>query len=487
MKQLVVETTGGVLRGVEKETCNAYLGIPYGTCERFMPPKPYSWKGILPCVSYGSKAIGTTFYRTIPKNQPVVISGSENCLNLNVWTPKDAGFGKKLPVVVYIHGGAYQIGSNSNPIESGENFMKDEPEMVYVSVNYRLGVLGFLEWGEILGEKYEGSANNGFRDTVLAIQWVHENIAKFGGDPENVTLMGLSAGSKTVATLTICPPVRGMFRQIICESGAVQSLRTIETARKVAQRYLGFLGTEDPEVILSMDAYQMVAAQIQMSNSEGSTCLYGPVFEEGLFPKDWKKDFEEGKGWKGNALMGSCRNELYASFQGAFLKQAAATVDGLFGIFAPCAWEEYNKLAGGRELTEEEQSNNWVKVASDFMYRTYNDRYSSWLSSHGSNVWNYSMEFGKAFHTYGFSLVMGNYPKIGLTADNEDAKKIHNAIKQRYVNFIVSGDPNRDGELAWPKWTEENKVKYQFNVEDRVMEDASADTITSFPEYMFEL
>lgn len=491
MGNLLIETTGGIIQGIEKSDCNAFLGIPFAKAERFMPPRLYQWRGVMPCTSYGSKPVATTFYRTIPKAQEIQMLGSEDCLNINVWTPKEYK-GKKLPVVINIFGGACQMGSNANLAESGERFLAGEPEMVYVSANYRLGVLGFMEWGKILGEKYRGSSNNGMRDAILAIEWVHNNIEKFGGDPNRVTLMGLSAGAKTVATLTLCPQVRGLFQQIICESGAVQSIRPIETAEKLTEKYLDILGTRDPDVILSIDPFKLLDAQIKMSDTEGSTLLYGTVFDDELFPESWKEDYEKGTGWKGNALMGSSRNEIKSSFNGAFLAQAQDTIDGLFGKYADYARAEYAKRAEGKDLTEDEQRKIWTKVASDFMYRTYTDRHSDWLSGHGSKVWNYSVEYKAAVHTYGFNLMCKKFGHLALknTLTQEDmpaANLVGDEIKRRYVSFIVNGDPNSDGELFWPAWTEDAKKKMCFDVECHVMEDASDDTIQTFPEYMYAL
>lgn len=492
MSELLISTTGGTIRGIKKETCQAFLGIPYAKCQRFMPPEPYSWKGILPCTACGSKSIGTTFCRNIPKDQEVLMFGSEDCLNLNIWTPHNCTPEKKLPVVVNIHGGGYQIGSNSDPRESGEVFLKNEQGVIFVSINYRLGVQGFLEWGEILGEKYKYSSNNGLRDVIAALKWIHENIAQFGGDPDRVTLMGLSAGAKTVAAMTICPQAHGYFQQIICESGAVQSIRSLDTAQKLARRYLTFLGTEDPEVILHMDPYKMLDAQIHMSDDQGSILYYGPVFEEGLFPENWKQDFKNGTGWKGHALMGSCRNEVGESFLGDYLYEADKTMDCLFGVYSDYAREEYQRIAAGRILSEDEQRSIWTKVASDFVYRTYTDRFSTWLADHGSNVWNYSIEFRAAYHTYGYMLMLGamEFPtlKMSLTEqDLPDAWKVHASIKQRYVNFIKNGDPNANGLLSWPNWTEKVHSKYCFDTNDSVLADATGDTIESFPEYMYKL
>ena len=114
MSKLIVETKTGTVQGAEKPQCLAFLGIPYAKAGRFERPQPYSWKGVLPCTAYGSKSIATNFFRNIPAGVEYPIFGSEDCLNLNIWTPKDIAEGEKLPVVFYVHGGGYQIGSNSS-------------------------------------------------------------------------------------------------------------------------------------------------------------------------------------------------------------------------------------------------------------------------------------------------------------------------------------------------------------------------------------
>ena len=488
MSKLIVETKTGTVQGAEKPQCLAFLGIPYAKAGRFERPQPYSWKGVLPCTAYGSKSIATNFFRNIPAGVEYPIFGSEDCLNLNIWAPKDIVEGEKLPVVFYVHGGGYQIGSNSSWGESGEGFLQGAPRLIFVSVNYRLGIQGFLEWGEILGPKYEGSSNNGIRDVIAGLKWTHDNISRFGGDPNRITLMGLSAGSKTVACLTICPESRGLFSQIICESGAVQSIRHISTARKLTKRFVKLLGTEDPEVILNMDPYKLLDAQIRMADTQGSVLYYGPVFDDELFPEDWKEHFA----WKGHAMMGCCRNELFAAFKGPFLSCADDTLDGLFGIYSDYARAEVKKILGDGEASDADKYKALVKVASDFMYRTYNDRFSTFLSEHDSKVWNYCVEFHTATHTYGFNLVMKNFapPPMRMTLKPEDmpnAMTVHEHMKSRYVNFITTGTPNSDGRLFWPEWTAKLHRKYQFNVEDSVMENADGDTITTFPEYMYEL
>ena len=173
-----ITTRHGQVEGVQEGRLWAFRGIPYAKAERFGKPQPYSWEGVLDCSAFGKKAIqvydGGAPWQ--PKQERWEFD--EDCLNLNIYTPNVEG---KLPVVIYIHGGAFQDGSNQR--RSGEGMIRNH-NFLYVSVNYRLGVLGYLYLGRLLGEEYQHTGNLGTLDQLAAVEWIYENIAAFGGDPE---------------------------------------------------------------------------------------------------------------------------------------------------------------------------------------------------------------------------------------------------------------------------------------------------------------
>jgi para-nitrobenzyl esterase len=193
----VVNTESGAVRGYVHQGIYTYKGIPYAYAERFMPPvKPKPWKGVRSSMAYGPVApidATTTVNDAFEFSfQHVLGYTNENCQNLNIWTKK-VNDGKKRPVMVWFHGGGYTNGSSiEQPGYDGESLAR-KGDVVMVSVNHRLNVLGFLDLSAY-GDQYRSSANAGLMDLVAALQWVKQNISQFGGDPDNVTIFGQSGG-----------------------------------------------------------------------------------------------------------------------------------------------------------------------------------------------------------------------------------------------------------------------------------------------------
>lgn len=231
-----VQVASGRLRGRMDQGVAAFLGIPYAAppfgARRMRPPRPpVRWEGVRSATEYGP-----TCPKDIPGPQstallPEVVIPGEECLNLNVWTPDPRGSG--LPVLVWIHGGMFTIGSGSAPYYRGTSFARDG--VVCVTINYRLGAEGFLYLDD-------GTANLGLLDQIAALEWVQDNIAAFGGDPGKVTVAGQSAGAMSITTLMAMPRARGLFRQAITQSGAAAQTLTTQTAAGVASRLAESLG-----------------------------------------------------------------------------------------------------------------------------------------------------------------------------------------------------------------------------------------------------
>jgi para-nitrobenzyl esterase len=238
----VANTNYGKVRGFILRGINTFLGIPYGAdtsgANRFMPPaKPKPWTEVLPAVWWGNTAPQNMESRYANAYSSFIDHWnyddvSEDCLKLNIWTPA-INDGKKRPVMFWLHGGGY---TNGNAIEQdgyhGENFSR-KGDAVFVSINHRLGPLGFTYFGGA-GEKFAASGNVGMLDCVAALEWVRDNIVNFGGDPGNVTIMGQSGGAGKVCVLAAMPSAKGLFHKAVALSGA--SLKAIEkpNAEKLA-------------------------------------------------------------------------------------------------------------------------------------------------------------------------------------------------------------------------------------------------------------
>ena len=235
----VVTTGSGQVRGSVADGVTTFKGIPYAAppfgANRFREPQPVEpWSGVRDALTYGPTpphvAISRARWTTL---LPDPIIPGEDCLNLNIWSPDLGSVG--LPVMIWIPGGAFVHGSNAVSWYDGRHFARDG--VVCVTINYRLGADGFLYLGD-------GIANLGLLDQIAALNWVQENIAAFGGDPNNVTIFGQSAGAMSVATLLAMPRAEGLFRRAIAQSGAGHHVLSAMTARRVGRYLAEKLGVE---------------------------------------------------------------------------------------------------------------------------------------------------------------------------------------------------------------------------------------------------
>lgn len=214
----VVTVTQGSLAGLREADINVFRGIPYAAAPtgdlRWKPPQPVQpWQDVRDAAAFGPSCIQPPVPPTSVYSDPPQAS-SEDCLSLNVWAPSGA---EKAPVIVWIHGGSLRIGGSAQPMYDATAYA--ERGVIFVSINYRLGVLGWLAHPELMAEDADGlSGNYGLRDQVAALEWVQDNIAAFGGDPDNVTIMGESAGALSVSYLLVSPEAEGLFDKAIIES-----------------------------------------------------------------------------------------------------------------------------------------------------------------------------------------------------------------------------------------------------------------------------
>ncbi|MGB3335497.1 MAG: carboxylesterase family protein, partial [Mycobacterium sp.] len=232
----------GVVEGFVRDGVRRWRSIPFARPPvgplRFRAPQPAeSWSGVRHCHGFTNCAPQERLYTVLGPGrfQPT----SEDCLTLNVVAPEDTDAGP-LPVMVFIHGGGYIMGSSATPIYDGAALARRG--CVYVSVNYRLGALGCLDLSSLSTSEVTLDSNLYLRDLVLALRWVQENVATFGGDPDNVTIFGESAGAHAVATLLAVPAAQGLFTRAIAESPAAGLVRNTDIAAAFAERFAALLG-----------------------------------------------------------------------------------------------------------------------------------------------------------------------------------------------------------------------------------------------------
>ena len=233
--QMVVKTESGLVKGIDQEGTMSFLGIPYAKVERFMPPQPVKkWKGIRQCDHWGPMTMQQT-------NRPMTEEQmSENCCVLNVWT---TDLKAKKPVMFWLHGGGFDSGTS----EWDPGMCLAKKDVVVVSINHRLNILGFLDLSTV-SKKYKYSGNVGMLDAVKALEWVRDNIANFGGDPNNVTIFGESGGGGKVGTLLCMPKARGLFHKAIIMSGTILNVNTKAMTEELGEAVLKELGIDKKNV-----------------------------------------------------------------------------------------------------------------------------------------------------------------------------------------------------------------------------------------------
>lgn len=257
----------GTVQGIHHRGVARFAGIPYAAPPvgdlRFRPPTPPApWQDVRDATAFGPVA---------PQNPSIMEAlfggeaeaWSEDCLYLNVWTP-DPTPDAALPVMVWIHGGGFEMGSGSSPLYDGTSFAQDG--VVLVTVNYRLGAFGFLELGH-LDPSRAGSGNLGLLDQVAALEWVRDNVAGFGGDPDNVTVFGESAGAMSISLLLSMPRAAGLFHRAIAQSGAASAARTPELAESNTTEFMATAQLASLDELLAAEPAQLLAAHATMAAS----------------------------------------------------------------------------------------------------------------------------------------------------------------------------------------------------------------------------
>jgi para-nitrobenzyl esterase len=278
----IVETKAGKIEGALEKGLHVFKGIPYAAPPtgklRWAPPGPVKpWPGIRSAKSFSPAALQPPSNAGSIAEFAVELPQNEDCLYLNVWSP--GLHGPMRPVMAWIHGGLFTMGSGGQPAFAGDN-LAAAGNVVVVTINYRLGAFGFLNLEQITGGNLAASGNEGLLDQIAAFKWVKDNIAAFGGDPHNVTAFGESAGAASIQCLLVMPEAGGLFQKAILQSSLGNSVRRLEEALSAAKKLLEELGlmTADRQALRELPAATILEAQ-KLANKSGRYSGYGPVID----------------------------------------------------------------------------------------------------------------------------------------------------------------------------------------------------------------
>jgi para-nitrobenzyl esterase len=458
-----VRTTLGKVSGIIAGNTREFLGIPYAKPPvgelRFAPPQPAeAWRGIRDASAFGPVCPQTTGAFSAPGTQ------SEDCLTLNVYTPLDAKKEKShregLPVMVFIHGGAFTGGAGS---QYDAQKLSEVGHLVVVTVNYRIGALGFLSHPQLDQSRAANapSGNDGLRDQQLALRWIKNNIGPFGGDADNVTIFGESAGSMSTCIHMVSPTSRDLAHQFIMESAVcIGGLPVID---KVAANTIGTnmgnaLCSGETDIVACLRA-KPVSELIAYGASSGiSGAGWGPVYNanDPLLPTKPVNLIATGNYNKGPIMVGTNKNEwglfAYLGFSPSITSAAAfsAVVDGQFGALAPYV-KMYYPVA-----SDAVAQSVYNQLMTDIVFRCPTRGLARLASSQGSNVYLYSFEQGAenpylAWHAFEIPYVFGNAnPRLGAPVLVESLRA---TVQDYWTQFAIAGDPNLNGQPVWPVYS----------------------------------
>ena len=456
MTDVRVTTTAGDLRGAETDGINSFKGVPYAAPpvgpNRWRPPQPVEpWTGVRDALDLPASCPQPT---QRPRGWTQEHATSEDCLYLNVWTPGLGDGGR--PVMVWIHGGGYSIGSGSWPLYDGTALAR-RGDVVVVTVNHRLGPFGYLHLGELAGDDYAASGNNGQLDLVAVLEWVQANIAGFGGDPGNVTVFGESGGGAKISTLLAMPPARGLFHRAAIQSGPGVRVGSVEGGTKAARALLDNLGITDVGELWSVPPDKLLSATSGGMGRGG----FRPVLDGTVVAGHPAEALADGTATDVPVLIGCNRDEsagaLPVTLDDAGLRERLAVfgadrVEEIIDVYrtaypgiAPLDLLSYvltdsRMRAGSIALAEAKVKGTASPV---FMY-----------------FFTYDMA-GRAGHGYEIQFVFDNV-REPVARPSASRQQLADVMSEAWLAFARDGDPGHAGMAKWPAYSPPERATMIF-------------------------
>jgi para-nitrobenzyl esterase len=468
----IVATTSGKIAGRFENDLYIFKGIPYAMPPvgelRWMPPQPVrKWDGVREAKEFGAIAPQVVIPMG-PFNQAPQPPQSEDCLFLNVWTP---GLDNaRRPVMVWIHGGAFTLGSGADP-SYDTGVLPKRGNIVMVSFNYRLGMLGFLRLRDVTSGKIPATGNEGLLDQVLALKWVKDNIAAFGGDPGNITVFGESAGGMSIDSLMAMSSARGLFQKAILESGSGDDAISLEDANANSRIFLEAAGikADDVKALRSLTPPQLLEIEKKMLASPlgrgkaPHVTIVAPVIDKEVLPDDSLKLAKKGNTKEIVAIIGTNLNEwtLFTMMEPEFNKIDEAGI--IRRLSAARSENDVKALVAAyrqartRRGQPASPADIFTAIFGDYMFRMPGVRLAEAQQANQQRVYSYLFTWKSpamggtlgACHGLEIGFVFGNYNDM-FCGSGPEADKLAKCMQDAWLAFAHTGDPSCESIGKWP-------------------------------------
>jgi para-nitrobenzyl esterase len=482
----VAKVDSGQLQGAIDDGVGSYKGVPFAAPPvgelRWRPPQPVApWTGVRPATQFAADCMQGRFGPPQAAGANASPAPSEDCLYMNVWRPASAAPGAKLPVMVWIYGGGFTGGSSSSPNTSGHEFAKKG--VILVAANYRVGRFGFFAFPALSRERPdETKGNYAYMDQIAALQWVKRNIAAFGGDPNNVTIFGFSAGGVSVHSLIASPMARGLFHKAIAESGG--SRDSVLTARPMSKdgvdpsypvsaetiginfaRSMGIEGTDQAAMakLRALSADQVLRGAPDQPRVSVGADDTTPIFDGKLITETAETAYKAKHEPRIPLMLGSNSADTAGN------RIRATSKEQLFARFGK--WSDQAKAAYDPDGTTDLAT--LVTRANDDFGQAEPARFAAnAFAANGSPVYRYRFSYVQTAmrermrtgtpHGGEISFVFGTLTaRPGSTASAED-QEVSRMAQAYWVNFAKTGDPNGAGLPTWPRHDPSKDVIFEF-------------------------
>jgi len=474
--ETIVKIDAGRVEGYQNRGLYVFKGIPYAAPpvgeRRWQPPGAVEpWSGVCPAQSSAAISPQNVAQRGVLDldQRPAAEPQSEDCLYLNVWT---TGIDDtRRPVLFWIHGGGFTSGSGSSVMYKGSR-LSARGNVVVVTINYRLGSLGFLNLNEITGGRIPATGNEGLLDQVAAMEWVHSNIASFGGDPGNVTIFGESAGGMSVGCLLALPSAKGLFHKAIAQSGAANTARPLGKTVQVAEQFLDILDVKpgDVDTLLALPVERLLAAQQELTPRMQTLGLTGgltlqPVIDGAILPALPLDAIRDGSASGIPVIVGSNLDEwkMFSVRNPELQKMDEADLLRRIRRILPAQNAEALVQTYREALTRRGVPNPPAEILTaiqtDQIFRIPAIRLAEAQQSQGQSAYNYLFTWPSpmldgalgAHHALELGFLFGNYGE-GFGGSGPAADALSRNIQDAWLAFAGNGDPSCESIGRWPPY-----------------------------------